>query len=39
VRAELNSHQYSQDSFGRSDFQHSVARIHHLLFDQAETAQ
>ncbi|MFL9962370.1 ABC transporter ATP-binding protein [Paraburkholderia sediminicola] len=39
VRAELNSHQYSQDSFGRSDFQHSVARIHHLLFEQTETAQ
>ncbi|CAB3803045.1 ABC transporter ATP-binding protein [Paraburkholderia fynbosensis] len=39
VRAELNSHQYSQDSFGRSDFQHSVARIHHLLFEQTETVQ
>ncbi|KAA1013787.1 ABC transporter ATP-binding protein [Paraburkholderia panacisoli] len=39
VRAELNSHQYSQDSFGRSDFQRSVARIHHLLFEQTETAQ
>jgi NitT/TauT family transport system ATP-binding protein len=38
VRAELNSHQYSQDSFGRSDFQRSVARIHHLLFEQTETA-
>ena len=39
VRAELNSHQYSQDSFGRSDFQHSVARIHHLLFEQTEAVQ
>jgi NitT/TauT family transport system ATP-binding protein len=39
VRAELNSHQYSQDSFGRSDFQRSVARIHHLLFEQTETVQ
>jgi NitT/TauT family transport system ATP-binding protein len=39
VRAELNSHQYSQDSYGRSDFQRSVARIHHLLFEQTETAQ
>src|SRR5471032_278640 len=43
VRAELNSHQYSQDSFGRSDFQRSVARIHHLLFEEettvAETAE
>ncbi|OLL31579.1 sulfonate ABC transporter ATP-binding protein [Burkholderia sp. SRS-W-2-2016] len=39
VRAELNSHQYSQDSFGRADFQRSVARIHHLLFDPAEAVQ
>jgi NitT/TauT family transport system ATP-binding protein len=39
VRAELNSHQYSQDSFGRSDFQRSVARIHHLLFDETEVVQ
>jgi len=39
VRAELNSHQYSQDSFGRSDFQRSVARIHHLLFDETEAVQ
>ncbi|WP_345814180.1 ABC transporter ATP-binding protein [Paraburkholderia sp. PREW-6R] len=39
VRAELNSHQYSQDSFGRSDFQHTVARIHHLLFEQTEAVQ
>jgi NitT/TauT family transport system ATP-binding protein len=39
VRAELNSHQYSQDSFGRSDFQHRVARIHHLLFEQTEAVQ
>ena len=33
VRAELNSHQYSQDSLGRADFQQSVARIHRLVFD------
>ena len=39
VRAELNSHQYSQDSFGRTDFQRSVARIHHLLFEETEGAQ
>ncbi|ABE30798.1 ABC transporter family protein [Paraburkholderia xenovorans LB400] len=39
VRAELNSHQYSQDSFGRTDFQRSVARIHHLLFEETEAAQ
>ncbi|ADG17323.1 ABC transporter related protein [Paraburkholderia atlantica] len=39
VRAELNSHQYSQDSFGRADFQRSVARIHHLLFEQTEAVQ
>jgi len=39
VRAELNSHQCSQDSYGRSDFQRSVARIHHLLFEQTETSQ
>src|SRR5471032_3092921 len=39
VRAELNSHQYSQDSFGRSDFQRSVARIHHLLFEDTEAVQ
>jgi NitT/TauT family transport system ATP-binding protein len=38
VRAELNSHQYTQDSFGRSDFQHSVARIHRLLFEETESA-
>jgi NitT/TauT family transport system ATP-binding protein len=36
VRAELNSHQYTKDSLGRSDFQRSVARIHHLLFEQTE---
>jgi len=39
VRAELNSHQYSQDSFGRADFQHSVARIHHLLFEETKGPQ
>ncbi|HYS68502.1 MAG TPA: ABC transporter ATP-binding protein [Paraburkholderia sp.] len=39
VRAELNSHQYSQDSFGRGDFQRSVARIHHLLFEETGAAQ
>ncbi|ASV99309.1 ABC transporter ATP-binding protein [Paraburkholderia aromaticivorans] len=39
VRAELNSHQYSQDSFGRGDFQRSVARIHHLLFEEPEAVQ
>ncbi|MCC8396143.1 ABC transporter ATP-binding protein [Paraburkholderia sp. MMS20-SJTR3] len=39
VRAELNSHQYSQDSFGRADFQRSVARIHHLLFEPTEAVQ
>ncbi|RAS21058.1 ABC transporter ATP-binding protein [Paraburkholderia bryophila] len=39
VRAELNSHQFSQDSFGRSDFQHCVARIHRLLFAQPEEGQ
>jgi NitT/TauT family transport system ATP-binding protein len=39
VRAELNSHQFSQDSLGRSDFQQSVARIHRLLFDTDSTQQ
>ena len=39
VRAELNSHQYSHDSFGRHDFQRSVARIHRLLFEETEAAQ
>ncbi|MEW6344306.1 MAG: ABC transporter ATP-binding protein [Paraburkholderia sp.] len=39
VRAELNSHQYTQDSTGRSDFQRSAERIHHLLFEQTESAQ
>ncbi|MDR6390417.1 ABC transporter ATP-binding protein [Paraburkholderia phenoliruptrix] len=39
VRAELNSHQYSHDSFGRNDFQRSVARIHQLLFEERETAR
>ncbi len=33
VRAELNSHQFAQDSVGSDDFQQSVARIHRLLFD------
>lgn len=39
VRAELNSHQYSHDSFGRIDFQRSVAHIHRLLFEETEPAQ
>ncbi|HEY2020571.1 ABC transporter ATP-binding protein [Paraburkholderia sp.] len=39
VRAELNSHQYSQDSFGRADFQRSVARIHQLLFEETKGPQ
>jgi NitT/TauT family transport system ATP-binding protein len=34
VRAELNSHQYTQDSTGRYEFQQSVARIHRLLFEE-----
>jgi NitT/TauT family transport system ATP-binding protein len=38
VRAELNSHQYSQHSIGSSDFQQSVARIHRLLFETAPVA-
>ncbi|CAD6545894.1 ABC transporter ATP-binding protein [Paraburkholderia sabiae] len=39
VRAELNSHQYTQDSFGRSDFQHRVAQIHRLLFEEMESSR
>jgi NitT/TauT family transport system ATP-binding protein len=39
VRAELNSHQYSHDSFGRTDFQRSVAHIHRLLFEESEPMQ
>ncbi|AUT72134.1 ABC transporter ATP-binding protein [Paraburkholderia hospita] len=39
VRAELNSHQYTQDSLGRSDFQHRVAQIHRLLFEETESAR
>jgi NitT/TauT family transport system ATP-binding protein len=39
VRAELNSHQYTQDSTGRGDFQRSVGRIHHLLFEQEDAVQ
>jgi NitT/TauT family transport system ATP-binding protein len=39
VRAELNSHQYSQHSLGRADFQQSVARIHRLLFDTDATRE
>ncbi|HWT34893.1 MAG TPA: ABC transporter ATP-binding protein [Paraburkholderia sp.] len=39
VRAELNSHQYTQDSFGRSDFQHRVAQIHRLLFEETESSR
>ncbi|BAN24889.1 ABC transporter ATP-binding protein [Caballeronia insecticola] len=38
VRAELNSHQYTQESMGRGEFQQSVARIHRLLFEE-EIAQ
>jgi NitT/TauT family transport system ATP-binding protein len=34
VRAELNSHQYTQESMGRGEFQQSVARIHRLLFEE-----
>jgi NitT/TauT family transport system ATP-binding protein len=34
VRAELNSHQYTQESLGRGEFQQSVARIHRLLFEE-----
>ncbi|MDN7601339.1 ABC transporter ATP-binding protein [Burkholderia gladioli] len=33
VRAELNSERFALDSIGSDDFQQSVARIHHLLFD------
>jgi NitT/TauT family transport system ATP-binding protein len=39
VRAELNSHQYTQDSTGGRDFQRTAERIHHLLFDETESAQ
>ncbi|WP_144151455.1 ABC transporter ATP-binding protein [Paraburkholderia sp. BCC1885] len=39
VRAELNSHQYTQDSTGQSDFQRTAERIHHLLFDETESVQ
>jgi NitT/TauT family transport system ATP-binding protein len=39
VRAELNSHRYTQDSTGHSDFQRTAERIHHLLFDETESAQ
>jgi NitT/TauT family transport system ATP-binding protein len=39
VRAELNSHEYTKDSVGRRDFQQTVARINHLLFDEKEVAQ
>ncbi|WP_186113292.1 ABC transporter ATP-binding protein [Burkholderia gladioli] len=36
VRAELNSERFALDSIGSDDFQQSVARIHHLLFDAPE---
>ncbi len=39
VRAELNSHQFTQDSFGRSDFQQRVAQIHRLLFEPTESVR
>jgi len=39
VRAELNSHQFTKDSAGRTDFQQSVARIHRLLFEDTEAVQ
>jgi NitT/TauT family transport system ATP-binding protein len=39
VRAELNSHQYTQASVGRGDFQEAAARIHRLLFDQPREQQ
>ncbi|NIF64356.1 ABC transporter ATP-binding protein [Burkholderia sp. Cy-647] len=37
VRAELNSERFALDSIGSDDFQQSVARIHHLLFDAPDT--
>ncbi len=39
VRAELNSHQFGIDDFGGSAFQQTSRRIHHLLFDEPETAR
>ncbi|PLZ04090.1 sulfonate ABC transporter ATP-binding protein [Burkholderia sp. WAC0059] len=39
VRAELNSHQYNQDSVGQHDLQQAVSKIHRLLFGQEEVAR
>jgi NitT/TauT family transport system ATP-binding protein len=39
VRAELNSERFALDSIGSDDFQRSVARIHHLLFDTPEAPE
>ncbi len=38
VRAEINSHQFGISDFGGSAFQQTAQRIHHLLFDDADSA-
>jgi NitT/TauT family transport system ATP-binding protein len=38
MRAEINSHGFTQDSLGGSEFQSAAQRIHHLLFEEEATA-
>ena len=38
MRAEINSHGFTQDSLGAGDFQATAQRIHRLLFDEAVAA-
>jgi len=38
MRAEINSHAFTQDSLGAGDFQATAQRIHRLLFDEAVAA-
>ncbi|CAN7774929.1 ABC transporter ATP-binding protein [Variovorax sp. LjRoot175] len=38
MRAEINSHGFTQASLGGSEFQAAAQRIHHLLFEEEATA-
>ena len=38
MRAEINSHGFTQDSLGGSEFQSAAQRIHGLLFEEEETS-
>ncbi|RIX78909.1 ABC transporter ATP-binding protein [Acidovorax cavernicola] len=39
MRAELNSHGYSLDSLGGSDFQATARRVHDMLFEEEQPAE